>query len=140
MSALVQGSGTATRDAPIRAMVQQNRDRGVEPWARRDLPWGTLGVLGAVAWGAAVVAWWVHRRRRRACPPAERAFLLMSRRLGLDRSARGLIKEIAAECGLEPLTLLVSPSALHDALTRIDRQRWRERAGWRKLLSLAEAA
>ena len=132
--------GATGRNSPMRALIEQNRERGVEPLARRDLPWATLSLLGALAIGAALVACWLRRRGRRGRPPAERAFLKMSRKLGLEKEGRELIKQLAAECAVEPLTLLVSPSALHDAIARVDRDRWRSRKGWKRVIALADAA
>jgi hypothetical protein len=128
------------RDAPIRTIIEQNRERGVEPLTRPDVPWGLLGALALMAVGAALIAWWINDRSNRRRPARERAFLRIARRLGLDRDSRALVKDLAAECDIDPLTLLVSPSALHSALASVDRERWRERRGWKQVVSLGIAA
>lgn len=128
------------RETPIRAIIRQNQERGVDTPVRPDLPWTLLGILTFAAITAAIAAWCINERFNHPLPVRERAFRRMARGLGLERHSRELVKQLAAECGLEPLTLLVSPSAMHSALASVDRDRWRERRGWSRVIALGEAA
>ncbi|HZW10063.1 MAG TPA: hypothetical protein VFF69_09175 [Phycisphaerales bacterium] len=126
--------------APTGAVAGHARDPAVGSVATTDIPWALLGALALVALGAALIAWWINHRFNGRRPARERAFIRMARMLGLDRETRALVKDLAAECDMDPLTLLVSPGAMQSTLIRIDRERWRDRRGWKKLAALGATA
>jgi hypothetical protein len=132
-------AATMRQQTPIRSIVEQNRELGAGPLTRGELPWGAIGLLAIAAICAAVFAWSLRRRRSRRRPASERAFSRMARKLRLGRQGRELVRQLAAESKIDALALLVSPSALRVALSRIDAGEWRTRRGWKHVVALAKA-
>jgi hypothetical protein len=128
------------QDTLTPTVIQHSGGRGPAPLDRRELPWELMAVLGLVAVGAAVTAGWINRRAGRRLPVRERAFRRMASKLGLGRDTRALVQELAAQSGVDPLALLVSPAALRAAIHRADQQQWRARSGWKQVVALSDAA
>lgn len=82
-----------------------------------DVSWWTIGLVGG---GALVVlaglGMLVMRLPRLA--PAEQAFVLLALRLGLGRRQRDALRRAARVAGVQPVALVLSPSALEFASAR----------------------
>lgn len=130
-------AGPAERNAPIRTIIQQNRDAGVEPLHRVELPLGLLGVMLGVALAASALAWWINSHARHRPPAERRAFLRLARGHGLGRRSRRLVENLGAEVGMAPVALLASPGVLRAAIADVDQVRWAQRPGWERLAQTA---
>lgn len=128
------------REAPLHTITRQNKEAGVEPYRRKEIPLGLVGIMLGIAVAMGFAAWWINRRAARRPAPEARAFLRLSRRLGLGGSARALVRELAHEAGLPPVALLASPGMLRGALDRVEQAAWRARPGWGRVAALAGEA
>jgi len=64
--------------------------------------------------------WRLGRRRTPLAPPEERAFDGLANRFKLDRRTRRLVRRLAAAVEAKPVALLLSTSALHEAVQLLD--------------------
>lgn len=125
------------RNTPIRTVIEQNREAGVEPLERVDLPLGLLGVILGVAIAAGASAWYINARSHRRPPAEDRAFASLARGHGLGGAGAALARELARDVGLPPVALLASPGLLGAAISRADRSSWSSRPGWAQLVRAA---
>lgn len=82
-----------------------------------DVPWGALLIAGGLIIAVVTVASVRRLHRVRDIAPGPRlAFLLATRRLGLNWRQRLLLLRVARGVGIEhPVTLLLVPGILHDS-------------------------
>ena len=133
VAASLAQTGTAERNAPIRTIIKQNRDAGVEPLQRVELPMGLLAVMLGVALAAGLTAWWINNRARHRPPPETRAFIRLARGHGLGKRSMHLASELAGQAGLPPVALLASPGLLRAVVGEVDQASWSRRPGWDRL-------
>lgn len=125
------------REAPVRAIIRQNREEGVEAREPVDLPVGWLaGLLLAAAVSAAVAAW-INARARRTADPLRAAESRLARGLRLSRRGRALLAEVSGKTGVPRLAMLASARAMRSALDALDRAEWSRRPGFAELEGLA---
>ncbi len=74
---------------------------------------GILSILFLLSTLGAIFLWW---RRTLSTDAGDFAFRTLARRLGVARRDRSLIRRLAKIRGSAPVALLVSPSALRDAI------------------------
>lgn len=74
-------------------------------------------VLAIVALGLAVMALGaaIALRAWLRLAPAEQAFIAVSVRMGVGRRARAVLRQMAADSGVAPVALLLSPTAFEAA-------------------------
>ncbi|MFN0012424.1 MAG: hypothetical protein ACKVS8_12365 [Phycisphaerales bacterium] len=96
-------------------------------------------LLAAGGAGTVVLGLVLALRAWRALPAAEQAFLAMSLRLGLGRRQRAALRRMAADSGVAPVALLLSPTAFNHACASVAAAggpageviaRLRHRLGW----------
>ncbi|MCC7390388.1 MAG: hypothetical protein IT431_16665 [Phycisphaerales bacterium] len=126
-------AGSAGRNTPIRTIIEQNREAGVEPLRRVELPMGLLAVMLGVALAAGLTAWWINHQARHRPAPETRAFIRLARGHGLGKRSMHLAAELAAQAGLAPVALLASPALLRAAVEGADQSTWSRRPGWDRL-------
>lgn len=126
----------AGRDAPIRTIIRQNQEAGVEPLEPVEVPMALVGGLLAAAAALALLAWWINRRAARPASDEERALRMLSRRLGIRGPSRRLLGDLSRETSVPELALLASPHALGTALAHVPAD-WSGRPGWQRLRALA---
>ena len=131
------GTAPAGRDAPVRTIIRQNREDGVEPLQRKEFPTTLVTSLVVAAVALAVVAWWINRRATRSLPPEAVAQVTLTRRLRLGRRAGGLLTELETASGVPALAMLASATALRTALEAPEARRLAGRPGWARLEALA---
>ncbi len=77
-----------------------------------------LAVLGALLFSALTIYLWM--RSREPAEPEERAFRRLASRMGLSEREREVVRAAASAHGsATPASLLLSPSALRDALEAV---------------------
>ena len=133
------GTAPAGRDAPVRTVIRQNREEGVEPLQRREFPTTLVTSLVVAAVVLAAVAWWINRRAARSMSPEVVAQSTLARRLRLGRRAGGLLHELETASGVPALAMLASATALRTALEAPEARQLAGRPGWARLEALAAA-
>lgn len=132
------GPGTgAERDAPIRTIIHQNKQAGVKPLHRREIPTMLVVWLLVAAVLLGVTAWWINRRATRRVSVEALAEHKLARGLRLGRAAKRLLPELERETGVPTLALLASGSALRRAMAMPEAERLSSRPGWARLKALA---
>lgn len=129
--------GAQPPDAPVRTVIRQNREAGVGPYLRKELPLGLIGAILGLAVCMGFLAWWINRVSRRRAAAEDRAFAHLARRLRLGRAGRRVAQELAETAGLPPVALLASPGTLRAAVARVDAEAWSSRRGWKRVAALA---
>lgn len=123
----------AGRDAPVRTIIRQNREEGVEPLRPVEIPTSAVVWLLAAAVFFGLAALVIRRRTRRVAAPALSAERRLVRLRGLSRAADTLLTDLARATGIPRLAMLTSDTALRDALRHPDAATLRQRQGWARL-------
>ena len=132
----IQGK-SRPHEAPLHTITRQNKEAGVEPYQRKEIPLELVGIMLGVAVAMGFAAWWINRRAARRPGPEARAFARLAKRLRVGRAGRALLQDLAREADLPPVALVASPGVLAAAIGRIDQAAWRGRPGWKRVAALA---
>ncbi len=133
------GSGVA-REAPIRTIIHQNKEAGVEPLQRTEIPTMLVVWLLVAAMVLGIAAWWINRRATRSVSAEASAERKLARGLRLGRAARKLLPELEKATGIPTLALLASGSALRRAMEMPEAGNLSGKAGWKRLEALVASA
>ena len=133
----IQGK-SRPHEAPLHTITRQNKEAGVGPYQRKDIPLGLVGIMLGIAVAMGLAAWWINRRAARRSSPEARAFVRLSKRVGVGRAGRALLQDLAREADLPALALVASPGVLGTVLGGVDHTAWRARPGWARVVALAE--
>ncbi|MDQ7012654.1 MAG: hypothetical protein Q9O74_02010 [Planctomycetota bacterium] len=133
------GSGIQ-RESPIRTIIRQNREAGVEPLQRTEIPTMLVVWLLVAAIVLGITAWWINRRATRAVSAEASAERKLARGLRLGRAARNLLPELERATGIPTLALLASRSALRRAMEMPEAGNLSGKPGWQRLEALVASA
>ncbi|MCC6285280.1 MAG: hypothetical protein IT439_08275 [Phycisphaerales bacterium] len=78
--------------------------------------WLVVALLAALSAGSTAGAAWLAWRRALEAHPHEHAFRSIARRSGLSRHEREHVRSLASGAGVPPVALVLSPSALVQAI------------------------